>query len=240
MSGSPKPERKISRRTLLKQLCWAPVLFLPGRLSGLPYHSTDRSRTGSHCELHDFHLAPHYATKAPIEELFVQLLPGADEFVSEKYAAEIERRLAEWSSELKASRSSSILGKCIAARVETISFSPVRDSVVRSLYGVEVRRRQFGNARTADADTALRDLESFFKTFSEVEIAEFHLVSLRETSASQFETRIRYEIAGQLAQGPREQRIGHWRMHWSRADEGQWRILKWEADEESVARVRAP
>jgi len=240
MSASHKPEFTISRRTLLKQLRWASVLFLPGKLFGLPFRSTDRSRAGLDCELHDVHLTPHYATKPPIEELLVQLLPGADEFVSEKYAAELERLLADWSRELKATRSSSILGKCFGARLEAISFSPVRDSAVRSLYGIEVRRRRFGNAQGVDAEAAIRDLDSFSKPFRQIEVAEFHLVALRETSPSQFETRIRYEIAGQLTQGPREQRIGHWRMQWSRLSEGQWRILKWEADEESAARVRAP
>lgn len=240
MSASHKPEFTISRRTLLKQLRWAPVLFLPGRLCGLPFRSTDRSRTDSDCELHDLYLTPHYATKPPIEDLFVQLLPGADEFVSEKYAAELERVLAEWSRELKAGKSSSILGKCFDARVDAISFSPVHDSVVRSLYGIEVRHRQFGNARAVDSEAAIRDLDSFLKGFRQIEIAEFYVVSVRETSPSQFETRIRYEMAGQMAQGPREQRIGHWRMQWSRAHGDGWRILKWEADEESVARVRAP
>ncbi len=240
MSASHKPELKISRRTLLKQLRWAPVLFLPAKLAGLPFPAIERNARGSDCDLHDLHLTPHYATKPPIEELFVQLLPGADEFISEKYAAEIEQVLAAWSRELKASRTSSILGKSFGRQVEAISFSPVRDSVVRSTYGIEVRRRQFGNARTVDAQAVVHDLNSYSGMFRQIDVAEFHLISLRETSPSQFETRIRYEIAGELPQGPREQRIGNWRTLWSRAVDGQWRILKWEADEESVARVRVP
>ncbi|HEU5235027.1 MAG TPA: tetratricopeptide repeat protein [Terriglobales bacterium] len=172
--------------------------------------------------------------------MFVQLLPGADEFFSEKYAAELEAVLAEWSRELKAGGSSSILGKHFGSRVEAISFSPVRDSVVRSLYEMEVRRRQFGSAQDVKAEAVIRNFDLFFKAFNQIEVAEFHLLSLHESSPSQFETRIRYEIAGQQAQGACEQRIGHWRMQWSRAGEGQWRILKWEAEEESAARVRAP
>ena len=240
MSASHKPELNISRRRLLKQLRWAPVLFLPAKLAGLPFRGAERSLRNSHCELHDLHVTPHYAAKPPIEDLFVQLLPGADEFVSEKYAAEIEQALSAWSRELKASKSSSIFGKSLDARVEAISFSPVRDSVVRSLYGIEVRRRQFGNARLVDAQSGIRDLESYFGAFRQLDVAEFHLISLRETSPSQFEPRIRYEVAGQTTQGAREQRIGNWRMQCTRAADGQWRILKWEADEESVARVRAP
>src|SRR5690349_8890343 len=191
MSASHKPERKISRRTLLKQLRWAPVLFLPGRIAAVPFQPQS-AKVGSNCELHDFHLIPHYATKPPIEDLFVQLLPGADEFVSEKYAAELERVLAGWSRDLKTDRSSSILGKHFGAQVEAISFSPVRDNVVRSLYGIEVSRRQFANARAVDAEAAIRDLNSLFLPFRQIEIAEFHFVFLREGSPSQFETRIRY------------------------------------------------
>src|SRR6185312_216204 len=113
-------------------------------------------------------------------------------------------------------------------------------NVVHSLYGIEVRRRQFGSARDVNAEVVIRDLNSLFTTFRQIEVAEFHLISVRESSPSQFETRIRYEIAGHLAQGAREQRIGHWRVQWLRAGKGEWRILKWEADDESVARVRAP
>ena len=238
MSGAHQSERKFSRRTLLKQLRWAPVLFLPGRIAALAFEPQP-TKVGSRCELHDLHLTPQYATKPPIEELFVQLLPGADEFVREKYAAEIEQVLSAWSRELKTNRSSSILGKSIGREVEAISFSPMRDAIIRSGYGIEVRRRQFGNTRAVDAEMAVRNLNSYFGTFRQIEVAEFQLVSLRETAPSRFDTAIRYEIAGELGHGGREQRIGSWRLQWSGADNTHWRILKWEADEESVARVRA-
>ena len=240
MSASHKPELTISRRTLLKQLRWTPVLFLPAKIAAIPIGLEEQRPARPLCELHDLHITPQYAAKPSIEDLFVQLLPGADEFVSEKYAAEIERVLAPWSRELKIKRSSSILGKNLDSALEAISFSPVRDSVVRSLYGIEVRHRQFAEARKVDPQTVLRDFDSYFRVFRQIDTAEFHLVSLREVSPSQFQTRTRYEFAGQLAQGAREQRIGTWLIKWARAREDDWRILKWEAEEESVSRARAP
>src|SRR5690348_5443212 len=148
MSASHKPEFKISRRRLLKQLGWTPLLFVPARLSALPFPAEKRIPGESHCRFHDLHLTPHYAAKAPIEDLLVHLLPGADEFASEKYAAQLEQIFGDWARELKSNRSSSVLGKVLAAQLQAISFSPVRDSVVRSLYGIEVRRRQFEGPRS--------------------------------------------------------------------------------------------
>ncbi len=236
MSGSHKPERKISRRDLLKSLRWAPVLFVPGRIAAFP--SQQNAAPG--CEFKDLRLTPHYATKPPIEDLFIHLQPGADEFISEKYAAEIEQIFGDCTRELKTSRSCSSLAKILTPQVQATSFQPELDTLVGSHYGIDVRRRRFAGARSAGASMVLRDLASYLEPFRKIQIAEFHLISLIETSKSSFRASVRYEIAGEASRMGREQRIGTWAMQWSRVGDNGWKVLKWDAEEESIARVRHP
>src|ERR1700678_614696 len=51
----------------------------------------------------DVRLTPHYPTKSPLEDVLRLVAPGSDEYVTERYAFEIEAQLNEWSQALKAS-----------------------------------------------------------------------------------------------------------------------------------------
>src|SRR5579871_2411582 len=51
----------------------------------------------------EFHLHPHYREQLPLEDVFRKTIAGSDEFITEKYAEEIEAIFAGWSSELRQS-----------------------------------------------------------------------------------------------------------------------------------------
>ena len=55
-----------------------------------------------------------------------------------------------------------------------------------------------------------------------------------------FNISIRYDFVGTHAKVGREERVGKWQTRWSRDQQGAWRILKWEVDEEIVSRARGP
>jgi hypothetical protein len=51
----------------------------------------------------DIRLIPRYPTKSPLADVLRLVPPGSDEYVTEKYAFEIELILKQWSEALKTS-----------------------------------------------------------------------------------------------------------------------------------------
>ncbi len=77
---------------------------------------------------------------------------------------------------------------------------------------------------------------------SRVETAEFEIVGIEEIAGSLPTVRadIRYDLAGTRTDIGREERIGHWRTQWSRDETNEWRVLRWEATEETLSRAHGP
>src|SRR5260221_10641776 len=105
---------------------WAPVLFLPAPMLGSPLRSlfpaisTDQSSPFS-----DLRLTPHYPTKSPLDDVLRLVLPGSDEYVTEKYAFEIAPLLLEWSRELRATPPAlAVVGQFLDASIEATSLLP--------------------------------------------------------------------------------------------------------------------
>ena len=87
---------------------WAPALFYPSplrpsALPGDPFQSLFAGLSEQHNSLADSslpftdsRLTPHYPAKSPLDDVLRLVTPGSDEFVTEKYAAEINSLLDEW------------------------------------------------------------------------------------------------------------------------------------------------
>ena len=52
----------------------------------------------------DLRLTPHYPANSPLDDVLLKVVPGADEYVTEKYAFEIMQLLGEWSRVLRLHR----------------------------------------------------------------------------------------------------------------------------------------
>src|SRR5260370_7703677 len=94
----------ISRRNFLRGMRWAPVLFVPAPMRALPFGCKFAAppRAIPSLPFADFRLTPHYPAKSPLEDVLRLVVPGADEFVTEKYAFEIARIVNDWIQALKA------------------------------------------------------------------------------------------------------------------------------------------
>ena len=136
-----------SRRTFLRGMQWAPLFFLPAPLHGLTFplpHSGIFEDAASAFPVADSRLSPRYPAKSPLDDVLRQVVPGTDEFVTEKYAFEITRLLNEWSRALKeAAPALSVLAEILSASIEGTSLVPSQERTLRSGNGLEVRRRQF-------------------------------------------------------------------------------------------------
>ena len=102
----------------------------------------------------DFRLTPHYPAKSPLDDVLRHVIPGADEYVTEKYAFEIMRVLGEWSQGLKeASPALAILAKFLDTSIEATSLvesaerSCVREMGSRSCEGNLPLRSSPGSKR---------------------------------------------------------------------------------------------
>src|ERR1041385_1237987 len=100
-----KEKYSVSRRTFLQGMSWAPLLFLPAPIAAWSSLSKPAGLLGDAASLPltDFRLTPHYPAKSPLDDVLRLVVPGTDEYVTEKYAYEIMPVLNAWSKSLKIS-----------------------------------------------------------------------------------------------------------------------------------------
>ncbi len=244
--ASHKPENQtVSRRAFLKRMRWAPVLFLPAPIRASPLRSAlfprFENRPGSF-PFADFRLTPHYPAKSPLDDVLRHVVPGGDEYVTEKYAFEITRLLGEWSEGLKeAPPALAILAKFLDASIEAHSLLPTQEHQIRS-GEVDVFHRRFADDLITGSKRFLDEIKTYLAAMSRVETAEFEIVGIEEIagSAPSVNVAIRYDLVGTRPGMGREERVGHWQTRWSRDESSGWGVLTWKAPGEIVSRAREP
>ncbi|MGC1416910.1 MAG: FG-GAP-like repeat-containing protein [Candidatus Acidiferrum sp.] len=236
----------LSRRIFLKRMRWAPVLFLPAPIRAAVFPPLlPQVPGGSHSffDLADFRVTPHYPAKSPLDDLLRKVVPGTDEYITEKYAFEIMRALEEWSRALKVGAPAlGALAKFLDASVEAGPLAPTKQTTLRSQGGIEIIRRQFSASLVPGRERFLQEMKKYLEPISRFETAEFQITGIEEIGglSPAFKVTIRYDFVGASANGGREQRVGHWLTQWSRDEANGWRAIRWEATEETLSRARAP
>jgi Flp pilus assembly protein TadD/peroxiredoxin len=191
----------------------------------------------------DFRLTPHYPAKSPLDDVLSRVVPGTDEYVTEKYAFEIIRLLNEWSQGLKAAPPAlTIAAKLLDASIQATSLVPTQEKTLRSGNGIEVLRRQFSTNVAAGRERFLQEIKGYLAPMSRVETAEFEIVGIKEIADSSKKLRIdiRYDFVGARMDMRREERIGLWRTEWRQDESNEWRAFRWEAMEETLSRAPEP
>ncbi len=232
----------LSRRTFLRTMRWAPALFLSAPFrAGSFRHWPGRNFPAPLFALPEARVTPHYPANSPLDDVLRLVAPGTDEFVREKYAAEIGRLLQAWSQSL---RTSPPALKQLAAFTDTaitaISFVPSQETSLRSGGGIEVLRRRFGKQAVSGREQFLEQMKAYLAPMAGVETAEFLIVAVEEIPGGPQSLRIdiRYDLVGSRKDGAREERIGQWRTQWRLNEAREWRVVLWEASEETLSRAR--
>src|SRR5208337_1448530 len=149
MSRAKNDSQLLSRRTLLKGMGLAPLLLRPSPFYGYSLLCGPGQGLSNRNPAFPFsgaRLTPHYPAKSPLADVLRLVTPGSDEYVAEKYAVEIETIFKRWSEAFKASlRDLSALGESLDPAIEAISLVPAKEAAVRSGYGIDVVKRQFGS-----------------------------------------------------------------------------------------------
>ena len=222
------------------------MLFLPAPLHASPFRPllSERPRERiSSFPFSDLRLTPHYPAKSPLDDVLLKVVPGADEYITEKYAFEIMQLLGEWSLALKTMPPAlASLTKFLDPAIAAASLLPTQEIAQRSGNGIEVFRRRFPRNVLSGRERFLHEIESYLSPMSRVETAEFEIVGIEETanSSAEFDIDIRYDLVGTRKDLAREQRVGHWLTCWSRDEAKGWRVVRWQATEETLARAREP
>jgi tetratricopeptide (TPR) repeat protein len=233
----------LSRRAFLRRVSWAPALWIAAPFSGFPASRPVGILRHSSFPLSDSRLTPHYPGKAPLEDILRLVIPGLDEFITEKYASEIMDVLSAWSVALRVSAPAlSKLGAFLAPLMKATSLRPQDEVSMRSEVGIQILRGRFSTVVASGRDRFLDEITGYFALLGKIETAEFQIVGIEEGAAASAPLRvdIRYDLVGTPTDAGREERVGLWRTEWSRDDSSEWRAVRWEATEETVSRVREP
>src|SRR5256714_2625231 len=234
-----------SRRSFLRGMRWAPLLFLPAPIQGFSFpavrHEGSRDRN-DRFPLADFRLTPHYPAKSPLEDVLSRVLPGSDEYVTEKYAVEIMRILAEWSEALKlAPPALAAVAKFLDASIEASSLIPTQEKTLRTGNGINVYRRWFSTNGVTGRERFLEEIQGYLAPLARLETAEFEIVGIKESAGSRtVQIHIRYDLVGTRKDKMREERIGTWNTEWIRDESDAWRAIRWAAKDETLSRAREP
>ncbi len=103
MSRRKDRTHSLSRRAFLR-MGLAPVLLRSAPLLGLfPSGDLSSINRSSRFSLADIRLKPSYPARSPLEDVLRRVVPGSDEYITEKYAFEIDQLFRQWSRALKTS-----------------------------------------------------------------------------------------------------------------------------------------
>jgi len=224
----------------------APLLLRPSPFFGssvLFGPLEDVANLNSTLAFSDVRLTPHYPARSPLADVLRFLPPGSDEYITEKYAFEIEALLKQWSRALKASiRDFALLENLLSPSIEATPFKPVSEATVRSGFGVDVVRRHFAAQTAAGRDRFLEEIRNWLGQVSRIGVAEFEIYGIQEISSEplSLRTTIRYDIVAERSNDLREERVGSWRIEWVRDASSAWMVLKWEVDDETVSVTQGP
>src|SRR5437016_11951152 len=241
MASRKDEKSSFSRRSLLRGMRWAPLLFLPAPICGFSFPSV-RDANASFL-FADFRLAPRYPAKSPLEDVLSRVLPGSDEYITEKYAFEIMRLLGEWGEALKVSPPAlAVVSKFVDASIEASSLAATPGKTLRTGYGIEALQRRFSTNEVSGRERFLGEMKSYLAPMSRLEMAEFEVVGIKQEAgpAPKVQIDMRYDLVGTRTNMEREERIGIWKTEWTRDKSNAWRVNRWAATEETLSRARKP
>jgi Flp pilus assembly protein TadD/peroxiredoxin len=216
----------------------APLLFRPASLLGasLLFDPPQAS-----APFFDLRLKPRYPTPSPLADVLALVPPGADEYVSEKYAAEIELLLQQWSRSLVNSPADhSALLKILDPALQASPLTPIQEIPLRSGFGIDAFRRQYAASAIAGSNSFVREMGAWLEQVAKVETAEFEIYGIEAIAAAPQTLRldIRYDLVASRHDRRREERIGSWRTEWRRDSTQAWKVYRWEAGEETLSVVK--
>jgi len=199
--------------------------------------------------LPELQLHPEYRVKRGADAILRKVPAGFDDFITEKYHDQIEGVLREWSSQLLASpQDTNAIRKVMSANFQGRSLKPSAEQVAYEAASLRASRVQYSGESMLAAEAFLGELSASLAAFTKIVTAEFQVVSIHAEPASamtggqavSITTTIRFELVGTGTEIYRQQRIGHWEMHWERSGSGELRLQRWVTLNEERSHAAVP
>ncbi len=235
-----------SRRAVLKSMGLAPLLLRPAPFRGYSFlFASPKGLPNQNAEFpfSDVRLTPHYPAASPLEDVLRLVAPGSDDYVTEKYAWEVESLLKQWGRALKASvRDLSVLAKSLHASIEASRLVPAKEITLRAGNGITIERRLFDGKVVPGRELFLQQVRAWLGQVTVVETAEFEITSIEEIANAPLTVRldIRYDIVAKANDERRQERVGSWHTEWSHDAAEGWKARRWEATEETLTVTHGP
>jgi Flp pilus assembly protein TadD/peroxiredoxin len=235
-----------SRRAVLKSMGLAPLLLRPASFAGFLFDPpTGAPSRNAGLPFSDIRLTPHYPVASPLEDVLRLVAPGSDEYVTEKYAWEIETLLNQWGQALKASvHDVGVVAKFADASIEASPLVATNEITLRSGMGISTGRRSFDGKVVSGHERFLEQMRAWVGQVSGIETAEFQITNIEEIAGTPEKVRlkidIRYDVVAVRNDKQREERVGYWQTEWSHDAAAGWKAQRWGAREETVAVTQGP
>jgi Flp pilus assembly protein TadD/peroxiredoxin/ketosteroid isomerase-like protein len=239
------PQEGPTRRSVLKTMGLAPFFFRSAPFYGSSLASvfSDGLPAAAGAPAFDFRLDPHYPARSPLEGVLRLVAAGSDEYVTERYAVEIEAVLSQWAKTLKASpEDHSAVENCLEPSITGSSFASGEVRVLRSGAGIDCSQRQFTGKQVSGRQPFLEAWHAWLGRAAQVETAEFLMTAIEVIGNAPLGIRaaIRYSLVLQRNDGKREDRVGNWTMEWWQDPAGAWKVRRWQAHEETMGVASGP
>lgn len=243
LNGTPTTHgcSTLSRRQFLGKLRWLPLGFVPAPLHGLScgLPTTALLLADVSSQFADFRLTPRYPVSSPLDSIVSNVEAGHDEFITEKYAEDIEDALQGWGKGLRRNPPDvTAIGQLLLPSLSAASFRVLKSTSLRPSGTLQIFRNHFSDDLSLGRDSFLHEVSESFDHLAEFLITEFEVTSIRVagTSPLTVHTLVRYDL---VASGPgfyREGRVGYWEIEWEANPEGSFAARKWRVIDETLSR----
>jgi len=231
----------LSRRQFLENLRSIPLALISaplwGATSELP--ATSRTTTSPSARNSYFRLTPRYPALSPLDAIFEKVEAGRDQFVTEKYAEEIEDALREWGRSLQQGPLDvTVLTQLTLPELRAASFRALRTIPLRPSGALQVYRNQFSTDLAVGRDVFLHEVSQSFATLAQFLVTEFEVTSIKVSTISPLtiQSLIRYDFLASGSGIYREGRVGYWEVEWEKNSAGKFQARTWRTVQETVSR----
>ncbi len=172
-----------------------------------------------------------------------QVQPGHDAFVTEKYVAELEPFLREWSTALCSSgREFAGLRALVAPRMNATPMEQATVVPTKSRSPLRTERVSFPPPVEMTGDHFVASFRAYASPYAAIKTAEFQISGIEVIAPTPLTVRtaINYAMVGTTGTNEREERNGGWEVEWHRTETGTWSLAGWHAVEESRSRLTGP
>jgi len=185
----------------------------------------------------------HYKARlqppASLAAILQQLEPGGDGFPEEKAAAEIGARLEELGRLLRAGGARDVT-PFLTADFKGGRLAPA-ETIPVTTGALDVSRAgKLSQELVLDRAAFAAELRALLDGMDEVRVAEFLITRIEATGASAARTEVRFDLVGTGPAAWRSERLGRFRIGWTRDAARVWRAAEWVALELETSRAPAP